>query len=52
MSGSSPATRSKTAPAYRARAEFFPDMAHDMMLEKDWMKVAERIVKWLREKKL
>ncbi len=42
----------KTARAYRAEAEFFPDMAHNMMLEKDWMKVAERIVKWLREKKL
>ncbi len=42
----------KTARAYRAEADFFPDMAHNMMLEKDWMKVAERIVKWLREKKL
>jgi len=42
----------KTARAYRAEADFFPDMAHDMMLEKDWMKVAERIVKWLRENKL
>lgn len=42
----------ETARAYHAQAEFFPGMAHDMMLEKDWMKVAERIVKWLREKKL
>jgi pimeloyl-ACP methyl ester carboxylesterase len=42
----------ETARAYHTQAEFFPGMAHDMMLEKDWMKVAERIVKWLREKKL
>jgi pimeloyl-ACP methyl ester carboxylesterase len=42
----------ETARAYHTQAEFFPDMAHDMMLEKDWMKVAERIVKWLREKEL
>lgn len=42
----------KTARAYHTHAEFFPGMAHDMMLEKDWMKVAERILTWLREKKL
>jgi hypothetical protein len=28
------------------------DMAHDMMLELGWRKVAERIVDWLRERDL
>lgn len=42
----------ETAQAYHTQAEFFPGMAHGMMLEKDWMKVAERIVKWLKEKNL
>ena len=37
----------ETASAYNVHSEFFPGMAHDMMLEKDWMKVAERILKWL-----
>lgn len=39
-----------TASAYNVQAEFFPGMAHDMMLEKDWLKCAERIKEWLREK--
>lgn len=42
----------KTARAYATTAEFFPHMAHDMMLEKGWQAVAERITKWLEEKKL
>ncbi|HUL01418.1 MAG TPA: hypothetical protein VLX29_11300 [Nitrospirota bacterium] len=42
----------ETAAAYNVQAEFFSGMAHDMMLEKDWMKVAERIMNWLREKRL
>ena len=41
-----------TAAAYRTGAEFFPNMAHDMMLESEWRKVAERILAWLRENRL
>ncbi|MBN2578307.1 MAG: alpha/beta fold hydrolase [Pirellulales bacterium] len=41
-----------TARAYNTRAEVFPDMAHDMMLEPGWQKVAERILGWLRERDL
>ncbi|NWF64931.1 MAG: hypothetical protein HXY38_11565 [Chloroflexi bacterium] len=40
----------KTARAYNILAEIFPNMAHDMMLEKGWTSVAERIMGWLREK--
>jgi pimeloyl-ACP methyl ester carboxylesterase len=36
-----------TARAYRTRAEFFPDMGHNMMLEPGWSAVAERIDNWL-----
>ena len=36
-----------TARAYHARAEVFPDMGHDMMLEPGWQAVAERIDSWL-----
>ena len=36
-----------TARAYGVRAEIFPDMGHDMMLEPDWHVVAERIDAWL-----
>ncbi len=39
----------KTARAYGAKCEIFPGMAHDMMLEKDWKKVADRIIKWIRK---
>lgn len=42
----------RTAKAYNAPAEFFPGMAHDMMVEKDWQKVADRIIGWLGEKGL
>lgn len=38
-----------TARAYNAQLEFLPNMAHDMMLEADWQKVAERIIAWLKE---
>lgn len=41
-----------TAQAYNTQAEIFPDMAHDMMLDTGWQKVAERIVAWLRERGL
>ena len=40
----------KTARAYNAQMENFPDMAHDMMLEKNWKAVADRILSWLNEK--
>lgn len=36
-----------TARAYHTKAEFFPGMGHDMMLEPGWEKVAERIDTWL-----
>jgi alpha-beta hydrolase superfamily lysophospholipase len=36
-----------TARAYRTRAEIFPGMAHDMMLEGGWQQVADRILEWL-----
>ncbi|CAG0954001.1 AB hydrolase superfamily protein YdjP [Anaerolineales bacterium] len=39
-----------TARAYGVRAEIFPNMAHDMMLEKDWESVAKRILDWLNER--
>jgi pimeloyl-ACP methyl ester carboxylesterase len=38
-----------TAEAYHTRAEFYEDMAHDMMLEEGWQAVADRIVAWLQE---
>ena len=39
-----------TARAYGVKAEIFPDMAHDMMLEAGWRSVAERILEWLKER--
>lgn len=36
-----------TAAAYGTKAEIFPDMGHDMMLEPGWSAVAERIHAWL-----
>lgn len=36
-----------TASAYNVKAEFFPDMAHVMMLEPGWQSVADRIIEWL-----
>lgn len=41
-----------TARGYGLRADIFPNMAHDMMLEKGWQPVAERIMSWLEEKKI
>ncbi|MFH1981865.1 MAG: alpha/beta fold hydrolase [Pseudomonadota bacterium] len=38
-----------TAEAYGTTAEIFPGMAHDMMLEGHWQKVADRIIAWLRQ---
>ncbi|MFZ6027756.1 MAG: alpha/beta hydrolase [Chloroflexota bacterium] len=41
-----------TARAYRTQAEIFAGMAHDMMLEPGWQKVADRILNWLEARKL
>ena len=41
-----------TARAYNTQAVMFPDMAHDVMLEAGWEKVAKRILDWLSEKGL
>ena len=41
-----------TARAYGTQAEFFPGMAHDMMLEVTWQTVADRILDWLNEQDL
>ena len=41
-----------TARAYNTAAEIFPNMAHDMMLEAGWQKVADRILAWLNERGL
>ena len=40
----------KTARAYNADYEIFPNMAHDMMLERGWKAVADFIIKWLEKK--
>lgn len=45
----SPREVEATARAYHAQVEFFPNMAHDMMLEADWQSVADRILSWLAE---
>jgi hypothetical protein len=39
-----------TARAYGVSAEIFPGMAHAMMLEPDWRKVADRMLDWLEER--
>lgn len=38
----------RTARAYRTEAEIFSGMSHDMMLDPDWHKVAERVDSWIR----
>jgi alpha-beta hydrolase superfamily lysophospholipase len=38
-----------TARAYRTRAEIFPTMAHDLMLEDGWQMVADRMLDWFDE---
>ena len=39
-----------TARVYGVKAEIFPGMAHAMMLEPDWQRVADRIIAWLKER--
>jgi len=41
-----------TARTYGTEAEIFPHTAHDMMLDRDWETVAERINEWLKERGL
>jgi pimeloyl-ACP methyl ester carboxylesterase len=41
-------TTRRIAAAYATEAIIFPDMAHDMMLEPGWEKVADTIVDWVR----
>lgn len=38
-----------TARAYKTNAEIIPNIAHDMMLEDGWEKVADRILVFIRE---
>lgn len=38
-----------TARAYHTEAEIFSGMGHDMMLDTDWRKVADRIGAWIRD---
>ena len=42
----------ETAAAYGVEAEIFPNMAHDMMIEKRWESVADRILRWLEEREI
>jgi alpha-beta hydrolase superfamily lysophospholipase len=42
----------KTAQAYNTKAIFYPNMAHDMMLEAGWQSVADRILDWLQSRNL
>lgn len=42
----------QTAKAYGVQAEIFPHMAHDMMLERGWQQVADRILTWLESQNL
>lgn len=42
------ATTRRIAEAYGTEALIFPDMAHDMMLEAGWEKVADAVADWVR----
>ena len=42
----------RTANAYNAEVEIFPNMAHDMMLERGWQQVADRMLGWLDKRGL
>ena len=47
-----PAEQQRTARAYKTEAILYPDMAHDMMLERGWESVADRILNWLSSRNL
>jgi non-heme chloroperoxidase len=42
-----PAMVRATALAYGVEAEIYPNMAHAMMLERRWQRVANRLIEWL-----
>ncbi len=44
-----PSQVAMTARHYGVEAEIFPGMGHGMMLERDWQRVAGRILDWLEE---
>jgi pimeloyl-ACP methyl ester carboxylesterase len=44
-----PSMAEMTARTYGVEAEIFPGMGHGLMLERDWRKVAQRILDWLPE---
>jgi pimeloyl-ACP methyl ester carboxylesterase len=41
-----------TARAYNTQSEIIPDVAHNSMLEPHWQAVADRILVWLKDRKL
>ncbi|HSK73365.1 MAG TPA: alpha/beta fold hydrolase [Pyrinomonadaceae bacterium] len=45
-----PAKIEKTARAFNAECKIFPNMAHDLMLERDWQTVADLMINWLEKK--
>jgi pimeloyl-ACP methyl ester carboxylesterase len=45
-----PAMVRGTARRYGTEAVIFPNMAHDVMLEKDWRSVADRILQFLKDR--
>jgi pimeloyl-ACP methyl ester carboxylesterase len=47
-----PAMVQRTAKIYGTQVNIFPDLAHNVMLEAGWEKVAQRILEWLDEKGL
>jgi pimeloyl-ACP methyl ester carboxylesterase len=40
----------QTGRAFNAEYKIFPNMAHDMMLERDWQTVADFMIDWLQKK--
>ena len=44
-----PGALEATARTYRTRPEVIPDLAHAMMLDSGWERVARRILGWLAE---
>lgn len=42
----------RTARAYHTEAVLFPNIAHDMMLEQNWQKIADHILGWLQSQNL